>query len=60
MQNNFELKLIDKKDMNAHTVHFIFDIINQQKLTLIAGQLSDYYFNKMVKKFSAVIRLPIF
>jgi ferredoxin-NADP reductase len=46
MQNNFELKLIEKKDMNANTVHFNFEIINQQKLTLIAGQFIRLLFQQ--------------
>jgi len=46
MQNNFELKLIEKKDMNANTVHFNFEIINQQKLTLIAGQFIRLLFKQ--------------
>ncbi|MBL4658981.1 MAG: hypothetical protein JKY19_01385, partial [Alcanivoracaceae bacterium] len=33
-------------DLNAHTVHFIFEIINQQKLTLIAWQFIRLLFQQ--------------
>ena len=46
MQNNFELKLVERKDMNANAVHFNFEIINQQKLTLIAGQFIRLLFQQ--------------
>lgn len=46
MQNNLELKLVEIKDMNANTVHFNFEILNQQKLTLIAGQFIRLLFQQ--------------
>jgi len=46
MQNNIELKLIGKKDLNANTVHFNFEILNQQKLALIAGQFIRLLFQQ--------------
>lgn len=46
MQNNLELKLLDIKDMNDNTVHFNFEILNQQKLTLIAGQFIRLLFQQ--------------
>ena len=46
MQNNIELKLIETKDMNDNTVHFNFEILNQQKLTLVAGQFIRLLFQQ--------------
>ena len=46
MQNNFDLKLIETKDMNDNTVHFKFEILNEQKLTLIAGQFIRLLFQQ--------------
>ncbi len=46
MQNNFELKLSAIKSLNNNTVHFTFEILNQQKLTLIAGQFVRLLFQQ--------------
>lgn len=46
MQNNLKLKLLDIKDMNANTVHFNFEILKQQNLTLIAGQFIRLIFQQ--------------
>jgi len=46
MPNNIDLKLIETKDINAHTVHFNFEILNQQKLPLIAGQFIRLLFQQ--------------
>jgi len=46
MQNNLELKLIEINEMNTHTVHFNFEILNQQKLSLIAGQFIRLLFQQ--------------
>lgn len=46
MQNNFELKLNTINFLNENTVHFNLDILNQQKLTLIAGQFLRLLFQQ--------------
>ncbi len=46
MQNNLKLKLIEIKDMSTNTVHFNFEIISQQKLTLVAGQFIRLLFQQ--------------
>jgi len=38
MPDNFELELTSMSSMNESTVHFNFNILNEQKLSLIAGQ----------------------
>jgi ferredoxin-NADP reductase len=46
MPENFELKLNAIESMNDNTVHFNFEILNQQKLSLIAGQFIRLLFEQ--------------
>ncbi len=38
MPDNYNLKLISKSDLNEHTVHFVFQIENNELLSFVAGQ----------------------
>jgi ferredoxin-NADP reductase len=38
MSDNFQLKLLSKTDLNEHTVHFVFQIENDESLSFEAGQ----------------------
>jgi ferredoxin-NADP reductase len=38
MPENFQLKLISKTELNEHTVHFVFEIENNETLSFEAGQ----------------------
>ena len=46
MADKFQLKLIQTKELNDNTVHFVFDIMYQQQLTLIAGQFIRLLFQQ--------------
>ena len=46
MADKFRLKLIESKTLNDNTVHFVFDILNQQKLQLVAGQFIRLLFEQ--------------
>jgi ferredoxin-NADP reductase len=46
MSDQFELQLTSIRSLNESTVHFDFKILNQQKLTLIAGQFIRLLFEQ--------------
>ncbi len=46
MADKLHLKLVATKDLNDNTVHFVFDILQQQKLELIAGQFIRLLFEQ--------------
>jgi len=46
MADTFNLKLIETKELNENTVHFVFNILEQQKLELIAGQFIRLLFDQ--------------